>query len=118
MNGHQAWLEKPYTDAAKDDEDYEYWVKHVSEETYNELLEEGDDTRFIPYATPAGSIQAFRVSGAIPTMRQMSYEEWINDDGVHWEYFEDWLEELAKHRPSCRCPDCDPDYHTDILLDR
>lgn len=36
-----------------------------------------------------------------------------NDDESYFEYLE-----TGGHPYDCRCPECDPDYHRDVMLDR
>ena len=110
---HQSWLEQPYTNAARDDEDYEYWCRHIAEDAYQDLLDNGDEERNIPYHVSKVSIRDYKVSGALPSMRTMTFDQWMADQEEHWPYYEEWAEEAARHPVRCRCPDCDPDHHND-----
>ena len=91
---HQSWLEQPYEDAARYDQAFEHWCDNVAEECYTDLLENPDEGRGINYYASPASIANFRVSGAIPTMRLPTFEEWIDSSDCE-RYFEEWYHETS-----------------------
>ncbi len=87
-DAHQRWLEAPYVARAAEDEQYEHWVENVAEDTYNQLVKDQDEN--LP-ASPSTYLGL--TSSGTGRTEVVTYEEWINDDLLHYPHYESWCKD-------------------------